>query len=300
MCSEIDVFGLFSISGYGLMIAIGVVCLATFITWQCRLNKVSEKLLDKVIFVTAICGLGLYLSASFFDNLWHSIAYYQETGTWKWIQYGITFSGGVIGGLVCFFIAYFIICRKEAHAFNFFLNIIMQGVIITHAWGRVGCFLGGCCYGKPTDSWIGVTFPDSGGPVVPVMLFEAAFLFILFIVMVLFVKRHHTRYYLIAYNVWRFIIEFFRGDDRGGSILGMTPSQFLGVIMIIFAVVLILFEDKWVEKLKVKFMQKYPNEPILDFYSDIPKGFKYDFGYTNPFKRTKELFQKNKPNKEEN
>lgn len=281
MCSEIDVFGLFTISGYGIMIAVGVICLASYITWTCRRNKLPEKLLDKAIFVTALCGIGMYLSASFFDNLWHSIAYYQQYGTWKWIEYGITFSGGLVGAIVVFFIAYFIIFKKQAYMFNFFMNTLIVGVIVTHAWGRIGCFMAGCCYGQPTNAWYGVSFPDSGGPVVPIMLFEAGYLFIVFILMVLFVKRHHMRYYLIAYNVWRFIIEFYRGDDRGGSILGLTPSQFLGVIMILFAVVLFIFEDKWVEKLKKKYIAEHPGEKIYDFYGHIPQGFIHDFGLPN-------------------
>ena len=88
MCDTINIFGLFTISGYGLMIAIGVLCLAIFITYQFRRHKVSEKNIDKLIFLTAFCGLIMYLSASFFDNLWHSIAYYQQHGVWKWIKYG--------------------------------------------------------------------------------------------------------------------------------------------------------------------------------------------------------------------
>ena len=271
MCDTINIFGLFTISGYGLMIAIGVLCLAIFITYQFRRHKVSEKNIDKLIFLTAFCGLIMYLSASFFDNLWHSIAYYQQHGVWKWIKYGITYSGGLLGAVAAYFAAYFLVFPKQKYNYNFYINIIIQGVILTHAFGRVGCYCGGCCYGAPTDAWYGVKFPGMSHAVVPVMLFEAAFLFILFIVMVLFVKKHQLRYYFISYGIWRFIIEFFRGDDRGGVILGMSPSQFLSVIMIILAIILWIFEDKWAEALYIRHLKKYPDEPVQYFYPNLDK-----------------------------
>ena len=158
---------------------------------------------------------------------------------------------------------------KQKYNYNFYINIIIQGVILTHAFGRVGCYCGGCCYGAPTDAWYGVKFPGMSHAVVPVMLFEAAFLFILFIVMVLFVKKHQLRYYFISYGIWRFIIEFFRGDDRGGVILGM--SQFLSVIMIILAIILWIFEDKWAEALYIRHLKKYPDEPVQYFYPNLDK-----------------------------
>ena len=118
MCDTINIFGLFTISGYGLMIAIGVVCLATFITYQFRKHRVSEKNIDKLIFLTAFCGLVMYLAASFFDNLWHSIAYYQQYGVWKWIKYGITYSGGLLGAVAAYFAAYFFVFPKQKYNYN--------------------------------------------------------------------------------------------------------------------------------------------------------------------------------------
>ena len=59
---------------------------------------------------------------------------------------------------------------------------------------------------------------------------------------------------MISYGVFRFFIEFLRGDDRGNTILGIiSPSQFLSIIMIICGILLFIFEDKIVNALKKKY-----------------------------------------------
>jgi phosphatidylglycerol:prolipoprotein diacylglycerol transferase len=291
---------------YDIFLAIGVISALVFARIFADRDNVSAKLFNFIL-INGIVAIVLgYCSAVVTQAVynWLDGDVFAINATT-----GATFLGGLVGGVVTFLIGYFVIGyfmfteRENIKYFPRLLDVASASITSAHGFGRLGCLMVGCCYGSPTDSWCGIYHVDLGYKVVPIQLFEALFLFILCAVtVVMLVKKipGAMALYMSAYGIWRFIIEFFRGDDRGGSILGMTPSQFLGVVMIIFAVVLILFEDKWVEKLKVKFMQKYPDEPILDFYSDIPKGFKYDFGYTNPFKRTKELFQKNKTNKEEN
>lgn len=283
MLPNITIFGI-DIAGYGLMISIGIVFLAIYLIYQLRKYHVSEKKIDKFIIVGAISGAFFYLAASFFDDLWHSIEYYQTYGEWKWVEYGITFSGGLIGGVLAFIILILIFFRKEKYNLGFYCDVAAPGIVLAHAWGRIGCFLGGCCYGAPTDSWLGVIFPPGsdaaqvygyGVKVLPTMLFESAFLFILFVVLFFFVKKHHMNYYLISYGVFRFLIEYLRGDDRGASFFNfLSPSQLISVLMIIVGVLLIFFSDKikdWLMKITIK---KYPTEEIFDPYQDI----EHDFG----------------------
>ena len=127
------------------------------------------------------------------------------------------------------------------------LNLIAPFVCIAHGWGRLGCFLGGCCYGQPTSSFLGVHFPPNsraykqfdGAPLHATQLYEAGFLFILGW---LLIKKCSAplRFtcYIIAYGIWRFLVEFLRGDDRG-AILGITilsPSQILSLCCVGFGV----------------------------------------------------------------
>ena len=126
-------------------------------------------------------------------------------------------------GIITFVILIVKVMPYHKKNLMFFLNIMIIGIVIAHSLGRVGCFLAGCCYGKETTSILGVTFPKGStayflyGPnhnVLPTQLFEAIFLFILFIIL-FFMKKNQFITYLFSYGIFRFILEFFRGDNRG-------------------------------------------------------------------------------------
>jgi phosphatidylglycerol:prolipoprotein diacylglycerol transferase len=120
-------------------------------------------------------------------------------------------------------------------------DLVLAVVPVGHAFGRLGCFMHGCCYGKLTSSCVGVAFPSHSPawweqvsatppliaqtalnslPVIPTQLFESAANFILFIALYrLYPARHRQRgfitgCYLVSYAVLRFCIEYLRGDPR--------------------------------------------------------------------------------------
>jgi phosphatidylglycerol:prolipoprotein diacylglycerol transferase len=135
-------------------------------------------------------------------------------------------------------------------------------------FGRIGCFLNGCCYGKPTTSRLGVVFPRGGStwraqldahlihasqdalPVHPTQLYEAFGCLILFAILYFAVARRvHRRGDVIAgllvgYGVLRSIIEIFRDDDRGVIIRGafdwLSTSQIISLPLIGFGVYLLV------------------------------------------------------------
>ena len=118
------------------------------------------------------------------------------------------------------------------------LPIIPSAITIGHAFGRIGCFFAGCCYGDYTDSIFGVVFPAPGCPdypVHPTQLYEATFLFIICGICAYLAMKKNFRYtfciYLGAYGVFRFFLEFVRGDHRGELVAGITPSQFWSIVM---------------------------------------------------------------------
>ena len=155
-------------------------------------------------------------------------------------KFSMTFYGGLFGGVVGFFLMYFLYYKKHNDGVMNELLIIAPGCItIAHAFGRIGCFLAGCCYGKETTSAIGINFPGLGKRI-PTQLIEAIFLFILTGILVFIIFKTSFKWtlhlYLASYSIFRFVIEFFRGDaERGGSLFGLYPSQIVCVfIWIIF------------------------------------------------------------------
>lgn len=156
----------------------------------------------------------------------------------------VLFGGGFVfyGGLLMSFLAAWLWCRKTRTPMLPILDIFFPGVTLFHAFGRVGCYLAGCCYGCETSSALGVVFPEggfapAGVALMPVQLFEAGFLLILTVALIVVLKRSKTSgttfgTYLCAYAIWRFIIEFFRSDPRGG-IFGLSTSQFISILLLL-------------------------------------------------------------------
>lgn len=229
------IFGLFYM--YGLMIAIGILACFAVVFWYGKKKKIEEKFTD-FIFYNAIVAIVLgFLSAALFQATYN---YIQDPKSGFDLQGGITFIGGLIGGVVSFLIGYWIFRKKFQTRLHEVLSMIPCAILIAHAFGRIGCFFAGCCYGKPTNSFWGVKFPDLPYKVHPTQLYEAAFLFILFgVCFWLLMKKdfkHNMSVYLICYGIFRFCIEFLRDDDRGTFIGNLSPSQFWSILMVIAGV----------------------------------------------------------------
>lgn len=163
-------------------------------------------------------------------------------------QGGLMFYGGFILSFVVFFVWCFL---KKENALKL-ADLLAVVVPLGHAFGRIGCFFYGCCYGRDSDSWCAVTFPV-GSPcwyehgrklvsVLPTQLFEATALMALFsVLLAIFLKRKDVvekrpgmlvGMYLMGYAVIRFAIEIMRGDPRA-AVGPLSISQTISLVMII-------------------------------------------------------------------
>ncbi|MBR2646482.1 MAG: prolipoprotein diacylglyceryl transferase [Clostridia bacterium] len=178
---------------------------------------------------------------------------YLATKEFHLFSSGLTFYGGLIFGAAAFLLIWFVggnmkgISAETKAKFKDVADIAACVVPLAHGLGRFGCLFAGCCHGKATNAWYGVTHygvTTSGelislGKYVPVQLFEAVFLLALSAVLFyLFFKRTDEKripllpVYCIAYAIWRFLIEYARADDRGVTIIpGLTPSQLTAVVL---------------------------------------------------------------------
>ncbi len=226
---------------YSIFIMLGLI--AAIIVY--RLCSDRAKINAKLYNFTLICALCSIVSGFVFSVLFQAIYNIKDRGAFIIDgKTGATFAGGLIGGAVTFFFVYFVFGKKyESKKYaRAVIDCAACAVPSAHAFGRIGCLMGGCCYGKPTDSPIGIYMVNLGYKVVPVQLFEAIFLFALAAVLIILLfkgKKHIMELYMLSYGVFRFIIEFFRGDERGTLLTRvLSPSQIISICLVIGSVAL--------------------------------------------------------------
>lgn len=154
---------------------------------------------------------------------------------------GLVFFGGFLGALL----GVVLLVWKRAMSVRDWADLLAPAVATGQCLGRIGCFLNGCCYGRPTEQAWGLVFPGLGDrlPRHPTQLYEAFF----HAGLVLFLTWHLRRreplppsntnaplpkpfrgliagMYLLAYGVFRFVVEFLRDDERGGFFLSRQFS----------------------------------------------------------------------------
>ena len=257
---------LFSIFGqdiyaYGICMAVGIIACFIFLMWAFWYRNFNEEASDKIL----VIGIGATAFGIFMAMVFQSVYNYIENPAEGFhLNTSMTFYGGLIGGVGSFLIVWnlyvFVVAPRvkkikvlQNHmnaSLSDALPIIPIGITIAHAFGRLGCFFGGCCYGRPTESWIGLPCAHGynetlginmdGVNVIPVQLMECIFLFVLSAVMALLYFRYkfncNMGLYAIAYGIWRFIIEFFRVDHRGDFVGSLSPSQFWAIVMVVLGV----------------------------------------------------------------
>jgi phosphatidylglycerol:prolipoprotein diacylglycerol transferase len=162
------------------------------------------------------------------------------------LQAGGVFSGGLIAALLA---AAWYIRRRHMPPLAT-CDAFAPGLALGHAIGRVGCFAAGCCWGKPTAHFWGVTFTNPlardlvgtplGVALEPTQLIESAVeLANFFLLMWMFKRKKFDGQvfaaYLILYGVARYFIEFLRDDPGRGTIIPnvMTGTQLISIGLVI-------------------------------------------------------------------
>ncbi|MBQ7924646.1 MAG: prolipoprotein diacylglyceryl transferase [Clostridia bacterium] len=243
---------------YGIFFFIGIGAAAVVAIFLIKKRKISGYDFTYAAIFTmlgAIVGAKLlYFIVSFKDVL-----EFIKNGDFASIMKGgFVFYGGLIGGAFGLWLYGKCFKMDMRDYFDVFATILPLG----HAFGRIGCQLGGCCYGVEYDGFGSLPtwtmFVDTEGNVlyygwganrlaVPVL--EASVLLILFgVLMWLFFKKDkrglNASVYALTYATWRFIIEFFRGDEARGVFL-LSTSQWISLAIIAFVVLLYCYNKYW-------------------------------------------------------
>ncbi len=228
MWPDLFSIGFLHLHSYGACIGIGF-----FLCWwlMVRLDKTYQKEIEfflPLLIITGIVGSRLaYVienwSALFAGNIFRVFAVWEG---------GLVFYGGLLLGIVAYFIACF--CRR-VHPWAL-APLLCVFIPLGHAFGRLGCFCYGCCYGRRSGSFVACSFPANSPawadqvqagvlsplaqhslPVLPTQLFEATGLVLIFFVLYFLYRRARNfvpGIYLILYAVLRYFLEFLRDDPR--------------------------------------------------------------------------------------
>ncbi|HET9530511.1 MAG TPA: prolipoprotein diacylglyceryl transferase [Blastocatellia bacterium] len=239
-----------TVATYGLLLAISFI-VALWLTAELAARDGLPK--------NRIYDLGLYILAAGLvgSKLLMIITEWNELGDWRRVlSFDLLRSGGVyFGGFLGSLLASVILMRMWKLPWRKTADAFAPGVALGHAIGRMGCFSAGCCWGKPTTSWIGVRFTEkanemTGVPIdsalIPTQLIEAAANILIFGALLWVRKRRafdgqiiYT--YLILYSIARFTIEFWRDDPRG-SVLWFSTSQFISIGLFLLGAALMIYQ----------------------------------------------------------
>lgn len=244
---KIDLFsiGPLTVHGYGLMIGIGVLCCIFTGMKRAKKNGLSE---DAVIDI-AIWGL---LAGFLGAKLLYVIVEWK-----RFLADPLSVLGSegfvVYGGIIAGVLAAIIYCKRKKLVFLEYFDLCSASIALAQGFGRIGCFLAGCCYGRETTSSLGVVFPEgslapAGVKVLPTQLFSSAGDF--GIMFVLLWHYHHRKkvgdtgfLYMLLYGIGRFGIEFLRNDNRG-EVGIFSTSQFISLFIIAAAILLFFWRNR--------------------------------------------------------
>jgi phosphatidylglycerol:prolipoprotein diacylglycerol transferase len=260
MYPELFRIGNFPINTYGVLLALGML-LALFVAARlaARDGLPRERIYDLGLW-TLIGGLIGSKILMFFteENV--------QILSLDFLRSGGVYYGGFLGG----FLALVLLIRWYKLPFWKVADAFAPGLALGQAIGRQGCFAAGCCWGKPTNSFLGVHFTEAaheftGVPIYgadgvtplhlhPTQLYESLTMFVVFGVLVyLHKKKRFDGQVLIAYGIIygivRFLIEFIRDDPRGNlfgltSLLGISTSQIISLIVVAGAVIFMIWRLK--------------------------------------------------------
>lgn len=229
--------------GYGLMIAIGII--AAICVAERRAPKYGLAA-DRIYGLGLVCAITGIAGAKLLYLITELPAILQDPqAVFSYLlSEGFVVYGGIILGILCAMLY----CRWKKMDFVRYFDLVMPSVALAQGFGRLGCFLAGCCYGHATDAWYGVVFSESSfAPhdvaLIPTQLISSALNFVNFLVLCLFAKKagrgQVAALYLLNYSVGRFLIELLRNDPRG-NVGALSTSQFISLFVFAVGVIMMV------------------------------------------------------------
>ena len=227
--------GHFAIHSYGVCVALGFLVGLTLATRRAKAEGLPSETISNL-------GVWLIIAGMLGGKLFHVIFFWNDVlAGWRFsgvasLREGFVFYGGFIGASV----ATIVYCRRHQLPLWKVADIFAPSVALGHAFGRLGCFFNGCCYGRACDLPWAIHFPGHATAVHPTQLYEVTSNLLIFAG--LSVCYRHKRFdgqvwwlYVLSYGVLRFGVEFFRGDYPYHLAGGFTIGQAIAAVLIVIA-----------------------------------------------------------------
>jgi phosphatidylglycerol:prolipoprotein diacylglycerol transferase len=243
-------FGPITVYTYGVLLAA-----AYLLGLQLAMVRARKRNLD----ATRVMDLGIYIiiSALVGAKLLLLVTDFQTFKSNPGELLNLLREGGVFyGGLIVAVVVALWYIRRVGLPLWTTCDVFAPGIALGHVVGRFGCFFAGCCFGKPTSVPWAITFTDPFAaanvgtplnvPLHPTQLYEAGAEFLILIVLLVTEKRGHKFagrtfwLYMLLYSVSRYVIEFYRGDERG-NVGPLSTSQFVSVILAPLAIAMLVY-----------------------------------------------------------
>ena len=233
------------VSSYGVCAVIGALLTGTFAFIMSKKKGLDEV---KMTFMLIFSVIGVFIGGHLLygitniDKMWLFGKIKNFNGfitVFSLIFGGQVFYGGLFGGIA---VAGIFAKITKLENFSSYADIMAVGVPFFHFFGRIGCFMGGCCYGIESDfgytTYNGLISSANGVNRFPVQLFEAGFCLLLALFMFKLLNSGKLKgrlfyLYLFIYAIGRFILEFLRGDSYRGFLFGLSTSQIISLLIIV-------------------------------------------------------------------
>lgn len=244
MCPVFFHIGSIPVSGYWCMTVLGLAITYAYLALTNHFDKKRRIAFVHIHNLCCLAILAIYFGGAamgFLVQLPRVIANWDSFGgdLGKILGFALeqrAFFGGVIlMGLLIFWY-----CRRYGLPGGYIAELYTPAVPLFMIFGRLGCLMGGCCYGIPV-SW-GMVFPEGSAAPAGVALFpsqiaESAANLFLFVLLLLAKKRlrkqsHMVWLYAAGYSVIRFTLEFFRGDAARGGLWLFSTSQWISLVLL--------------------------------------------------------------------
>ena len=256
----------FPVRWYGIMAALG--CIAAYMMFlkNRKYAGLSTEQVSDILFLliaSGIVGARIFYCVEYYDQFKYSFVNGMrvENSAGKiFLEMLKIYNGGIVfyGGFICAVIALFVYSRKKKLDFFRIADMAVPGLALGHAFGRVGCFLNGCCFGKVTSMPFSVVYPANTFPaerypdlkqcadhlachsqhLYPVQLFESISNVIIAFSLYYLLRKLKTgqtlALYFILYGILRFSDEFLRGDYQTKDLIFgvLKPGQFVSLFLI--------------------------------------------------------------------